>query len=181
MLLVNKDNPVGPDFVPKHLVEVKEESKIHFIDYKTYLAFLGLRAKIQSVGLDIGIDSAYRSYMHQKRVLDFYFEKMGDSCYSRVALPGCSEHHTGLALDFALRRNGNLLPDDPCVLDPEVQAVFRWMADYGFILRYPLGKEDITGYCFEPWHLRYVGEAIAHEITDLDITLEEFVLQKRLS
>ena len=80
-----------------------------------------------------------------------------------VAVPGYSEHHTGLALDLYLE-------------SMDVWAkIHAKLPEFGFILRYPEGKEDITGYAYEPWHVRYVGMDTAEEITSRGITLEEYL------
>ena len=89
-----------------------------------------------------------------------------------VAPPGNSEHHTGLALDFVSNESTEL---NKSFADTKAA---KWLLEnaesYGFILRYPEGKEDITGYMYEPWHIRYVGVDIAKEITEAGITFEEY-------
>ncbi|MBQ1805909.1 MAG: M15 family metallopeptidase, partial [Oscillospiraceae bacterium] len=81
-----------------------------------------------------------------------------------VAVPGYSEHHTGLAIDLYLE-------------SPDVWAkIHAKLADCGFILRYPQGKEAVTGYAYEPWHIRYVGVETAREITARGLALEEYLL-----
>jgi D-alanyl-D-alanine carboxypeptidase len=86
-----------------------------------------------------------------------------------VAIPGTSEHQLGLALDIIAE------------YDEDSTATWVWLkencARYGFILRYPAGKEEITGYSYEPWHFRYVGEEAAEEIMSRGITLEEYLAE----
>jgi D-alanyl-D-alanine carboxypeptidase len=93
-----------------------------------------------------------------------------------VAMPGYSEHQTGLALDLTLYdARGDMVEDD------DVEAYARLIPHYhefGFIVRYPEGKEDVTGYRFEPWHIRYVGDEAAREIHGSGLTLEEYVSRK---
>ena len=105
-------------------------------------------------------------------ILDEIKEK-GDEAYKLVALPGTSEHQTGLAVDFAYYENG-IYNDD--VKEDDEEAI--WLKNncwkYGFILRYPKGKEHITGYKFEPWHFRFVGPKLAKKIYEENITLEEY-------
>ena len=95
-----------------------------------------------------------------------------------VAVPGYSEHHTGLALDLYFILDGTTVYyNEDLVRYPEVWAkIHAKLADYGFILRYLEGKEDITGYSYEPWHIRYIDDvALAKEITARGITLEEYL------
>jgi D-alanyl-D-alanine carboxypeptidase len=95
-----------------------------------------------------------------------------------VAVPGYSEHHTGLALDLYFILDGTTVYyNEDLVRYPEVWAkIHAKLADYGFILRYLEGKEDITGYSYEPWHIRYIDDvALAKEITARGITLEEYI------
>ena len=100
-------------------------------------------------------------------------KEKGDEAYKLVALPGTSEHQTGLAVDFAYYENG-IYNDD--VKEDDKEAI--WLKNncwkYGFILRYPKGKEHITGYKFEPWHFRFVGPKLAKKIYEENITLEEY-------
>lgn len=122
------------------------------------------------------LDSGYRSLEYQQQVFDYYVDRDGiDEAKKRVALVGTSEHHTGLAVDFALNVNGEYLDE----LSGNEQELI-WLADnaykYGFILRYPKGKESITGYNYEPWHFRYVGsKEIALDLKNRNLTLEEYL------
>ena len=90
-------------------------------------------------------------------------------------MPGTSEHQTGLCLDYEkfYYENGKIM-SSLSESDIEFKIVKDIAHEYGFILRYPKGKENITGYAYEPWHLRYVGKKIAKEIYESDITLEEY-------
>lgn len=121
------------------------------------------------------VDSGYRSLEKQQKILDYYFKIEGDKVYSRVALPGYSEHHTGLAIDLEVLKNGvgNMTGDE---------KEMKWLYDnaykYGFILRYPQDKENITGYRYEPWHFRYVGSSeVAFSIKKSGLTFDEYVLK----
>ncbi|MDE7035578.1 MAG: M15 family metallopeptidase, partial [Eubacteriales bacterium] len=89
-----------------------------------------------------------------------------------VAVPGASEHHTGLALDIV--SNGYQLLDEGQEGTPENQWLREHCADYGFILRYPVGSTDETGIIYEPWHFRYVGKKAAKEIMEHGITFEAY-------
>ena len=126
-----------------------------------------------ALGLPLIVDSGYRSYDYQQVVLNALIKEKGNDAYKLVALPGASEHQTGLAVDFAYYENG-IYNDD--VKEDDKEAI--WLKNncwkYGFILRYPKGKENITGYNFEPWHFRFVGLELAKKIYDEDLTLEEY-------
>ena len=89
-----------------------------------------------------------------------------------IAKPGESEHHTGLAIDI---KSGDT---SPFIISKEYVWLKKNAHKYGFILRYPEGKEEITGYAFEPWHYRYVGKKIAKFITKNNMTLEEYIEKK---
>ena len=117
--------------------------------------------------------SAYRSYKSQLRILKEETDKKGvDYADKYVAKPGQSEHQSGLAVDVTNRVR--------CFDKTSKES--QWLANnaykFGFILRYPDGKEDITGYNYEPWHIRYVGKDIAKEIYMKNITLEEYLSYK---
>jgi D-alanyl-D-alanine carboxypeptidase len=92
-----------------------------------------------------------------------------------VAMPGTSEHHTGQALDLVINVDGKWIEENEDSMKhlDIYKKIHKVLKHFGFILRYPEGKEDITGYPYEPWHIRYVGEDIAMNIGDL--TLEEYL------
>ena len=95
---------------------------------------------------------------------------------SRIsALPGTSEHETGLAFDIVALSYQNL--DRGYADTPEAKWLAENAVDYGFILRYPEGKEEVTGIIWEPWHYRYVGVSIARDVTGAGITLEEYLAE----
>ena len=140
--------------------------------------FEALRIKLLEEGVNIELDSTYRSVQRQQEIWDEFEKEYGiDYCRKYVAIPGYSEHHTGLVVDVCLIKDGVVIDDnDDMIAEREIFAkVHERLADYGFILRYLEGKEDITGYSYEPWHLRYVGIEIAKEIKEKGITLEEYL------
>jgi len=134
-------------------------------------------------GLHPAICSAYRTYARQTRNYNNQIQQYLNKGYSQaeaeneaskwVAVPGTSEHHTGLALDIVSNRNYNL--DESQEKEPEQQWLMAHCHEYGFILRYPNGKTDITGIYYEPWHYRYVGKEVAAEIAKSGVTLEEYL------
>lgn len=125
-------------------------------------------------GLHLGGVSGYRSYDYQKSLFNRYVKEQGEEEARKVsAVPGHSEHQTGLAMDVS-DSSGKCAAED-CFADMKEG---NWLAEhaheYGFIIRYPKGKESITGYSYEPWHIRYVGKEIAKDIYEKDLTLEEY-------
>ena len=183
LVLVNKENPMhdAPETEPE-LVSVTNslEADVN-VETKTYAAYLTLKSALAEEDIFIDIDSAYRSEAEQQLLLEEFAEQYGeDYAKEYAAVPGYSEHHTGLALDLYLIIDGaDVYLNEDLVQYPEIWTkIHAKLADHGFILRYPEGKEDITGYPFEPWHIRYIDDpAIAKEIMEKGLTLEEY-LQK---
>ena len=139
------------------------------VEKKAYAAYEGLKADLAGHdGIEIELDSARRSVVAQQDIMDRFIEKYGaDYAAKTVAQPGFSEHHTGLALDLYFRLDGkDVVYNEDMVQYPEIwEKIHARLADHGFILRYPEGKEHITGYGYEPWHIRYVDSVeVAREI-----------------
>lgn len=187
--IVNKDHPLDETFIPDDLVKdyIFESPKLDnqyvtYLNKDAYASFLEFREYGLCNGVNIVIDSGYRPYIYQKQILLYNLEKYGVDAYKTVALPGTSEHQTGLALDFALIINNSYVEVSDDSLD-EVQWVHKNAYKFGFILRYPKGKEEITGFNYECWHLRYVGKEISQIMHDENIkTLEEYhTLKNNLS
>lgn len=187
LILVNKNNPCDEDYNPGILIEIStripgsiEKDRKVLLEIETYCAWKKLKNNALLNGIDLEIDSGYRSYGYQKKLMDYYIQREGERALKTVALPGQSEHHTGLALDYSYFRSGkyisNVKEDDP-----EYKWVIENCSKYGFILRYPKEKEIITGYSYEPWHLRYIGaKSIAELIMITGITLEEYLQGMKL-
>lgn len=132
-----------------------------------------LVAAARAAGVTLRVGSGYRSYATQASLFASYVRRHGEAAASRFSSrPGHSEHQSGLAADFA----GT---DQTCWVDDcfERTAAGKWLAahahEYGFILRYPKGKEPITGYQYEPWHFRYVGRELASALHQSGLTMEE--------
>lgn len=186
-ILVNKNNLLSKDYKPKlYIVDDNENNFHNYIDpnLKPELA-LEIKAYVDKLlndawnsGMFIIVDSGYRSYEYQEQVLKYLIEKKGDDAYRLVAIPGSSEHQTGLAMDIAYMKNG-IYSDDIKDSDKEVEWMKKNSYKYGFILRYPKGKEEITGYDYEPWHYRFVGINLAKILYDQNITMEEYYSLKR--
>ena len=129
--------------------------------------------------MKLELDSAYRSIAEQQAIWDD-FEKKYDEEYTKthVAVPGFSEHQTGLALDLYFTIDGkDIYENEDLVKYTDIwDVIHARLAKHGFILRYLQGKKDITGYAYEPWHIRYLDDpAVAEEIMDRNVTLEEYL------
>lgn len=179
--LVNKTYNLPEGYEPYDLVPVTAEFAQGRSDEVKYLRTDANDAVTEMVnaaaasGHKIYPASGYRSYSVQKYLFQGRIAQNGgvDGANVYTALPGQSEHQLGLAMDFALARDGYSLSFDFGKTDEGV-----WMEEncwkYGFILRYPQNKEDITGYGYEPWHFRYVGVELAKYLYDNDLALEEY-------
>ena len=172
-VLVNKNNQLEPVFVPKNLEKISLDYAFDekYVTKETKKAFESLSKDAANLGYQIIAVSAYRDYDYQAKLYQHYLEEKGkeyaDACSAR---PGHSEHQTGLAIDvMGSNQDYNLFLNS---------KEYNWMVHnahhYGFILRYPKGKEKITGFKFEPWHYRYVGKDLAQIIYENKWTLEEY-------
>jgi len=186
LALVNKLNPL-PDGWEDALETVHFTNTVGDdveVEAKAYDAYLGLKADLEAEGVHVDLDSARRSVADQERIMADFTEKYGaDYAKKTVATPGYSEHHTGLALDLYLIIDGkDVVENEDMIQYPEVwEKIHARLAEHGFILRYTQGDEHITGYGYEPWHIRYLDDAaIAREITDAGITFEEYKAGKTL-
>ena len=187
LALVNKLNPL-PDGWEDALETVTVTNSVGDeveVEAKAYEAYLALKQDLEeNDGIYIELDSARRSVAAQQDIMDRFIEKYGlDYALKTVATPGYSEHHTGLALDLYFRLKDadgeftDVYYNEDMVQYPEIwEKIHAKLADYGFILRYLEGREHLTGYGYEPWHIRYLDSAeIAGEIMSKDITLEEYL------
>lgn len=125
-------------------------------------------------GIELYAVSGYRSYERQRVIFDAEVKKSGEERAAQVvAIPGNSEHQSGLAMDISAK-SANLSLTESFGETTEGKWLAANAHKYGFILRYPKGKESITGYQYEPWHFRYVGVDAAQTIFEKNITLEEY-------
>ena len=186
-ILVNKKNLLPRNYCPKNLV-VTDQNENNFHKYKDPNLKPMVRADIYPYiqlmindakrdGVEFIIDSGYRSYNYQQVLLDNLIKEKGAEAYTLIALPGSSEHQTGLAIDIAYYHNGVY---DDNVKGEDKEAI--WLANnsykYGFILRYPKDKENITGFQYEPWHFRFVGLKLAEKLYKTNMTLDEYHSKK---
>lgn len=149
------------------------------VEAKAYDAYLKLKEDLEQEGIHVDLDNARRSVETQQKIMDDFTKEYGaDYAAKIVAAPGFSEHHTGLALDLYLIIDGkDIYLNEDMVQYPEIWSkIHAKLADYGFILRYLEGKEHITGYAYEPWHIRYIDDTdAAKEIMESGKTLEEYL------
>ncbi|MBQ8610845.1 MAG: M15 family metallopeptidase [Oscillospiraceae bacterium] len=138
------------------------------ITTETQTAFDSMQAAAAQEGITLFICSGFRSYSYQNTLYTNYVARDGQTAADTYsARPGHSEHQTGLALDI----NST---DGSMATSPEGLWLAEHCAEYGFVIRYPAGKEHITGYMYEPWHIRYLGIDLAAELTEKGLTLEEY-------
>lgn len=176
-ILVNKNNLIPNNYNINDFVKVKlVDDTLTLIEKETFNHYKQLKKKLEDYNIIIGLDSVYRSIDEQKEILENFTKKYGEEyANSIVAKPGTSEHHTGLAIDLSIKINDNFIIEGQDLLkyEKEFAIIHSFLSNYGFILRYPKNKEKITGYPYEPWHIRYVGN-IAKYICEKNITLEEY-------
>ncbi len=183
LILVNKHNKIDEDYKPDDLV-LPEYRASDRPDGNQYLrkaaaeAFNKLAADAGKEGHTIAVTTAFRPGSFQKQLYDNYVRKDGrEKADTYSARPGYSEHQTGLAADISSPGMGYELT---IAFGDTEEGI--WVAEnchkYGFIIRYPYDKENITGYSYEPWHLRYVGVEDAGRIYKEGVTLEEYLGQE---
>ena len=179
LLLVNPWNQLPEGYT----VELTELRNGHAVDTRAYPDLQRMMDDCRAAGLEPVICSSYRTLETQQRLYENKIRRLMNEGLSReeataqagtvVAVPGTSEHQTGLVLD--------IVDASYQVLDTaqESTAVQQWLManswEYGFILRYPGEKSDLTGIIYEPWHYRYVGQDAAREMRELGMCLEEYL------
>ena len=177
LLLVNSSNAIPDSYAPTELTELSNGQSV---DKRIYPSLQSMFDDARAQGVYPVVSSGYRTAKQQQSELDDKIQEYIDDGKSEdeartlaatyVAQVGYSEHEAGLAIDIVAKANKS---DD--------DTVWAWMkehcAEYGFILRYPEGKEGVTGMSYEPWHFRYVGVEAAQKIMGAGITLEEYLGQ----
>ena len=176
-LFVNKKHIFNEDLLDVYeFVEYENHrEEIVYVESETFKHFEMLKAHLKVDGIIIDIDDAYRSLEKQENIFLEYMNKYGmDYAEKYVAMPGFSEHHTGMAIDVCIYKKDRWIENNDDLLKEKriFNKIHKDLKYFGFILRYPKGKEEITGYNYEPWHIRYVGDEI-DKIGDL--TLEEYM------
>lgn len=179
-VLVNRNYLLTSAYIPINLVEPSVKFNFSYSHDKRKMQQVAAAAleklfiAAKKKNYDFYGISGYRSYARQKQIYDNNVRNRGVEATDSVsAKPGSSEHQTGLAMDISIKSIG-------CRLDQALGNTLegKWLAKnchkFGFIIRYPKGKEDITGYSYEPWHIRYVGPLVASYLYKHNLTLEEY-------
>ena len=172
-ILVNKYTSLPEKYAPDDIVEMSNWYAYpdNRIRKDVYDAFKEMSEAAKEEGYTLIVNSSYRSYDEQKEIYDDYESNRGKEYADKYAArPDFSEHQTGLSLDiFSPGANMSNFADT---------ETFKWLSKnsykFGFILRYPENKEDITGYSYEAWHYRYVGKELAKKVYDSDLTYDEY-------
>ncbi|WP_342599266.1 M15 family metallopeptidase [Psychrobacillus sp. FSL H8-0483] len=162
VLIASKKYPLPSTYAPGESKEARE-------------AFERMAAEAALSGYDLVAFSSYRSFDYQVQLYERYVNNDGQEEADRYsARPGYSEHQTGLAFDIGEK----LFEEHFARVSFGETEAGKWVAanahKYGFVMRYPNGKEKITGYMYEPWHFRYIGEDLAPKVYEAGITLEEY-------
>ena len=173
--IVNKWHPLASGYIPDTLVIVnvpQYESQVLLPE--VYSAIEDMFSKANEEGIHLYLVSGYRDFQYQTDLYDYYVSKFGKQEAERIdCIPGCSEHQTGLSVDLSSTSHKYEL-DVRFEQTDEYQWLITHCSEFGFILRNPKGKEEITGVKFSPWNFRYVGKEMAQKITDSNLTMEEY-------
>lgn len=186
--LVNKYYRLEDSFIPLELVYINDgytstsdpayKYRKHQMSQVVYDDFVALRDKCREKGISFYVVSGYRSTEAQVKsynhMANTFSIAEADKTCSR---PGHSEHTLGLACDVALDNYSF----ENIVNHPEYQWFAEIIADYGFIVRYPEGKDSLTGYSYEPWHLRYLGKDLAKKVKKSNLTYDEYYARNFIS
>jgi zinc D-Ala-D-Ala carboxypeptidase len=184
LILVNKQNGLSPNYKPEDLTKVNEyapgrDESTRYMRKEASDSINLMLADAKELGLDIVITTAFRGYNLQKIIFENNVLKSGsiEEANKTSAKPGESEHQTGLAADLSSSKINYELNTSFGELE-EGKWISQNAWEYGFILRYQADKFEITGYNYEPWHIRYVGKEFAKYIYDNNLTLEEFISER---
>ena len=173
LILVNAEHPI--QHMERPILAPAVPGSDILLDTRAAAMLSGLISRISAAGEIVPV-SGWRSEAEQREIWDGSMRESGEEFTRKyVALPGCSEHQTGLAIDLALRADyiDFIRPEFPY---DGVCGRFRALAaDYGFVERYQSGKEGVTGIAAEPWHFRYVGRPHARIMCEMGLCLEEYV------
>ena len=178
-VIINKANPLNDDMISLYK-QVEVENNVYpniKIEQATYNNYLNLKQAIEKRGYYLNIRSGFRSLEESQNIYNKYASEKGISYAEKyVAKPGVSEHNAGIAFDVVISKDLTNLTND--YQSDEYKYLENIAYLYGFIIRYPKDKEQITGYEYEPWHLRYVGKNLAKYLTKNNLTLEEYYDEK---
>lgn len=182
-VLINKTYQLPQEYVPENLVtpDVEFSTDSEQLRFVAADALESMFTEAAHDNIELLAASGYRSYDYQLDLYQGYVDEYGEAYANQIsAKAGHSEHQTGLAIDVTSPVVGHSLTKEFGDTDAG-EWVRENGSEFGFIIRYPEGKEDITGYTYEPWHLRYVGEDIAQHIMNNNLTLEEYLGENNTS
>lgn len=174
-VVVNKRRPLPADYIPDVAAVPVPYTNPPLLRSATSAAVVALFAAAKADGIHLASNSTYRSYSDQKADYEGNVTRLGLATADHLtAHPGCSEHQTGLAIDIGALSNACAF--ETCMGDlPEGRWLTAHAWRFGFLLRYPEDKVAVTGYQYEPWHFRYLGQPLATELHRTGVqTLEEF-------
>lgn len=179
-VMVNKQYSLPEEYKPSDLVYpdvpfiFSEKIEKRMLRREAAAALEEMVAAAKKDGIHLAGVSAFRSEATQRSLFNNYVKKDGEEkARTYSAMPGHSEHQTGLAIDLS-GSDGKCAAESCFAGTKEAQWLADHATEYGYIIRFPEGKEAITGYKYEPWHVRYVGKEIASSIAERGITLEEY-------
>lgn len=178
--LVNKQYSLDETYTPDDLVTIDvptvlENPEVNQLREVAADALKSMFGDAEEDGIYLHARSGYRSYQTQVQLFESYKERNGEEAANRYsAKPGQSEHQTGLVMDITSESVDFQLTESFGETD-EGKWVKNHAHEYGFIIRYPEGAEEITGYIYEPWHLRYLGEKMATNVYESGLTYEEYL------
>ena len=179
-VIVNKKRSLPDGYIPPDLVVPKVAFSYDGVLEKSHMrkeaagALEKLFAASKKAGLDLRAVSGYRSYKRQVTIYNNNVATKGQAYTDRVsAKPGTSEHQTGLAIDVSGPGIGYGL-EQSFGGTAEGKWLAKHAAEYGFVIRYKKGADALTGYTWEPWHIRYIGKDLAQDVTAKNLTLEEY-------
>ena len=186
--LVNKYYRLDNNFSPSDLVYINDgytstndpayKYRKHQMSSVVYNDFVALRNKCRERGISFYVVSGYRSTLAQEKSYNHMVSTFSvDEADKTCSRPGHSEHTLGLACDVALDNYSF----ETIVNHPDYQWFAEIISDYGFIIRYPEGKDSLTGYSYEPWHLRYLGKDLAKKVTKSKLTYDEYYARNFMS
>ena len=199
-ILVNSEHPIDIEYLNSVIIPNLEEvnferdnddifedfqikDKKVFLEKEAKKAFCNLRDFLNKNGIKFDICSGYLSPENQKNKYETFLRRNGQEMTDKkICKPMYSEHHTGLAIDCDFYKDGDwagICEKIDGTENPETKFIHSILPQYGFILRFPKGKEDITKRGYEPWHIRYVGKLLANKLTSENKTLEEYYNEKK--
>ena len=179
VFLVNRQHSISQRYIPSDLQKVMVNGISQEMRHDAALALEQLFEAAKEAGVPLASVSGYRSYSKQATIYQRKVDSIGTKAADRIsARPGTSEHQLGLAMDVAKKGSSQL--NTGFAKTPQGQWVYENAHRFGFIIRYPEGYEDITGYSYEPWHIRYVGIEYATAIHQSGLPMELYMSGHKL-